>query len=123
MYTRNQLIMDAGQHDPIITPKKAVGNRCCVQECVNYYGKTTGEGISYMSLPKEDKWKQQLLVRIRLADVQEIDRRKICTAHFEPKCLLFHGKKHLLSIIRSLHVQINAVFVIYYCHQMFTSQL
>ncbi len=71
------------------------GKNCCVVGCTNYNLKTNK--VSYVSFPKSseknDEWRRQLIVAVARADDRfNPDTHHICTAHFEPKCLLCHGK-------------------------------
>jgi hypothetical protein len=72
-----------------------------VPGCTNFYEKTSKseKKISYLSFPKlgvspaQDIWRKQLVAAVRRADsCFKADTHRICSEHFEPKCLVYHGK-------------------------------
>ena len=81
------------------------GHNCCVVGCTNYNAKT--KNVSYLSFPRKginaetDQWRSRLISCIsRADDTFNPNTHRICSTHFDPKCLLFHGKllSHFLLI-------------------------
>ena len=72
------------------------GTNCCIPGCTNYYDKTKATNISYIGFPKrgsgEDEWRSKLIASVSRADKGfNPENAKICSTHFDPTCLLFHG--------------------------------
>ena len=74
---------------------KMRGKHCCVVGCTNHSVKTGGN-VSYFSFPMaaaDSDWRRALIMKVNRCDPGFNPKSQhICSAHFDPKCLLFHGK-------------------------------
>jgi hypothetical protein len=75
-------------------PKRKNGAHCCMPQC----GTTAAKcgGLSFVSLPRkgitveQDEWRTNLIRVINRADASfNPDKAKICSRHFEEKCLKY----------------------------------
>ncbi|OWF43031.1 THAP domain-containing protein 11 [Mizuhopecten yessoensis] len=66
------------------------GKHCCVVGCTNS-SKKTGQGTNYFGFPKDAEWRSTLIAAVNRCDSGfNPDSMHICSAHFEPSCLLLH---------------------------------
>ena len=73
---------------------------CCIVGCNNYYAKTRDDKVSYIGFPKQgtgnDEWRAKLIAEVSRADKGfNPANAKICSVHFKPTDLLFHGELNL----------------------------
>ena len=66
---------------------------CCVVGCPNSSSVTKlDDKVSYVGFPKVGEWLAKFLHAVKRKDKVNTATEKICTRHFTPDCLLFHGK-------------------------------